>query len=272
MIRFEHWLEPVSFYLGLGLLLYSFKSIHCSPANPQWRSGIGDGCRHHAPGSILTLALLIFFLKNWRDSRSTFKIGAAQLRYVTEIAPKSPFLCANRSSIRNSCRVGPKAIQYTVNTARVKATMTMTKTGTTVQLATHCFSRALHFARLFWRSCYRQSYDVSRWIWILSARMCFSKSIKIWAFWKDICILFLCFCPLFSNNCTSLSLLDSLIYIMMLKTRWLLFFLSVNLKFSLIVHASNSSFYNFRWKRGWIWPCFDTTPLAFLCKSMLFFC
>ena len=121
------------------------------------------------------------------------------------MAPKSPFSCVNRSSIRNSCRVGPKAIQYTVNTARVKATMTMTKTGTTVQLATHCFSRALHFARLFWRSCYRQSYDVSRWIWILSARMCFSKSIKIWAFWKDICILFLCFCPLFSNNHTPLS-------------------------------------------------------------------
>ena len=103
-----------------------------------------------------------------------------------------------------------------------------------MQLATHCFSCAFYFARLFWRSFYRQSYDVSRSFWILSARVCFSKSIKIWAFWKDICILFLCFCPLFSNNCTPLSLLDSLIYIIMLKTRWSLFFLSVNLKFSLI--------------------------------------
>ena len=63
MIRVKHCIEPVSFYLGLGLLLYSFKSNHCSPANPQWRSGIGDGCRHHAPGSILTLTLTIFSLK-----------------------------------------------------------------------------------------------------------------------------------------------------------------------------------------------------------------
>ena len=35
----------VSFYsgLGLGLLLYSFTSNQRSPANPQWRSGVGDG-------------------------------------------------------------------------------------------------------------------------------------------------------------------------------------------------------------------------------------
>ena len=147
MIRVEHWLEPVSFYLGLGLLLHSFKSIHCSPANPQWRSGIGDGCRHHSPGSIRTLALLIFFLKNWRDLRSTFKIGTSQLRYVTEIAPKSPFFCLNRSSVRNSCRVGPKAIQYCVNTARVKATMTLTKTqGAKKIIFTACHSGKLKLA------------------------------------------------------------------------------------------------------------------------------
>ena len=29
-------------------------------------------------------------------------------------------------------------------------------------------------------------------------------------------------------------------------------------------HASNSSFYNFRWQVDLV---FDTTPLAFLCKS-----
>ena len=147
MIRVEHWLEPVSFYLGLGLLLHSFKSIHRSPANPQWRSGIGDGCRHDAPGSILTLALLIFFLKNWRGLSSTFKIGAAQLLSVTEIAPKSPFLCVNRSSIRSSCRVGPKGIQYCVNTARVKATMTLTKTqGAKKIIFTACLSGKLKLA------------------------------------------------------------------------------------------------------------------------------
>ena len=40
VIRVKHWLQTVSFYLGLGLLLYSFKSNQCSPANAQWRNGI----------------------------------------------------------------------------------------------------------------------------------------------------------------------------------------------------------------------------------------
>ena len=44
----------------------------------------------------------------------TFVIGAT-LRSVTEIAPKSPFQCVNRSSIRYDCRAGVKAFRYTVN-------------------------------------------------------------------------------------------------------------------------------------------------------------
>ena len=43
------------------------------------------------------------------------EIGAAQLRSVTEIEPKSPFLCVNRSSIRYGFRAGAKAIWYCVN-------------------------------------------------------------------------------------------------------------------------------------------------------------
>ena len=46
---------------------------------------------------------------------STLEIGSAQLRFVTEIAPKSPFLCVNRSAIRYGLRAGAKAIQYGVN-------------------------------------------------------------------------------------------------------------------------------------------------------------
>ena len=38
--------------------------------------------------------------------RSTFKIGDAQLRSVTEIAPKSLFLCLNWRSIWNGFRAG----------------------------------------------------------------------------------------------------------------------------------------------------------------------
>ena len=39
------------------------------------------------------------------------EIGAAQLRPVTEIAPKSPFLCVNRSPIQYGFPAGAKAIQ-----------------------------------------------------------------------------------------------------------------------------------------------------------------
>ena len=46
---------------------------------------------------------------------STLEIGAAQLRSVTEIAPKSLLLCVNRSSIRYDFRAGAKAVQYDVN-------------------------------------------------------------------------------------------------------------------------------------------------------------
>ena len=33
--------------------------------------------------------------------------------------------------------------------------------------------------------------------------------------------------------------------------------------------CKNSPFYSCRWKRGWSWPCFDTTLPALLCKSCL---
>ena len=49
---------------------------------------------------------------------STLEIGAAQLRFVAEIAPKSPLLNVNRSpSVRYDFRAGAKAVQYSVNVA-----------------------------------------------------------------------------------------------------------------------------------------------------------
>ena len=43
---------------------------------------------------------------------STLEIGAAQLRSVTEIAPKSPFLCVNRSpSVPYGFSAGAKALR-----------------------------------------------------------------------------------------------------------------------------------------------------------------
>ena len=46
---------------------------------------------------------------------STLEIGVAQPRSVTEIAPKSRFLCLNRSPIQYDFRAGAKDIQYSVN-------------------------------------------------------------------------------------------------------------------------------------------------------------
>ena len=46
--------------------------------------------------------------------RSTLEILAAQLRSVTEIAPKSPFLCVNRGPLRYCFCAGAKAIWYFV--------------------------------------------------------------------------------------------------------------------------------------------------------------
>ena len=69
------------------------------------------------------LLLIIYFRMSQNlvsaMSRSTFEIGAAQLRSVTEIAPKSPFLCVNRSLNRYDFRGGAKTIRHNVNIALV---------------------------------------------------------------------------------------------------------------------------------------------------------
>ena len=36
---------------------------------------------------------------------------------------------------------------------------------------------------------------------------------------------------------------------------------------STLATLANSPLYSYKWKRGWSWPCFDTTLLALLCKS-----
>ena len=50
--------------------------------------------------------------------RSVFEIGAAQLRSVTEITPKSPFLCMERSPTRCCFHTGAKATCYSVTSWR----------------------------------------------------------------------------------------------------------------------------------------------------------
>ena len=43
VFKVGYYLGTASFYLGLGLLLYNFKSSLLSAANPSWRSGINGG-------------------------------------------------------------------------------------------------------------------------------------------------------------------------------------------------------------------------------------
>ena len=60
-------------------------------------------------------ALLLFlglYLKFSRWVPLTLEIGAAQLRHVTEIAPKSPFLRVARSNIQYGFRAGEKAVRF----------------------------------------------------------------------------------------------------------------------------------------------------------------
>ena len=59
---------------------------------------------------------------------SSLEIGAAQLRSVTEIAPKTPFLCVNRSPIWYGFRAGTKAIRYSVYLACVLSLYVSTAT------------------------------------------------------------------------------------------------------------------------------------------------
>ena len=67
------------------------------------------GCRHqHLSGSVWTLLSDSDYL-HFRDRRD-----AASLRY--KIAPKSPFLCVNRSAIQYGFRAGTKALQNSINT------------------------------------------------------------------------------------------------------------------------------------------------------------
>ena len=73
LFRVKHCLEKVSFYLGLGLLLYNFKSNQLSPPNPQWRSGIGDGLLSPPSGIQYLHTLFCFFSSLKVEEAYTFK-------------------------------------------------------------------------------------------------------------------------------------------------------------------------------------------------------
>ena len=79
----------VSFYLGLGLLLYSFKSNQLSPPNPPWRSGIGDGLLSPPSGIQYLHTLFCFFSSLKVEETYTFKnISWAEISRDLEISSK----------------------------------------------------------------------------------------------------------------------------------------------------------------------------------------
>ena len=57
-------------------------------------------------------------------------MGAAQILSVTEIAPKSRFLCVNRSPIRYGFRAGAEANQHSVTLALVYFVLLLLVKGT----------------------------------------------------------------------------------------------------------------------------------------------
>ena len=61
--------------------------------------------------------MLLTWVKTLYKRRSTFAIGPVQLRSVTEIALKSPFLCMKRSQYPVWFSASAKVIRYSVNIA-----------------------------------------------------------------------------------------------------------------------------------------------------------
>ena len=49
----------------------------------------------------------------------SLELGTAQLRPVTEISPKSPFLCVNRRPIRYGFHAGAKAIWHIISSSHI---------------------------------------------------------------------------------------------------------------------------------------------------------
>ena len=99
------------------------------------------------PSSLLPPLLLIFFSCGpkagsdageewpWQKPISTnFKIGALQLRSVTEIVPKWSFLCLSRSPIWYGFRVCSRVIRYCVKIALAFITKSLTFTKRAVHV------------------------------------------------------------------------------------------------------------------------------------------
>ena len=76
----------------------------------------------HENGDFGAISVTERYVTLWR---STFEIGAAQLRSVTDFPPQQPLLCVKRSRILYDSRGGAKAIRYHVNIAEVSKTTTL---------------------------------------------------------------------------------------------------------------------------------------------------
>ena len=90
--------------------IFTFVSVDSSLRSYLYTSGTVHTCSHCTDQSETT---------NLSDKwRSFFEIGATQFRSVTEITPKSPFLCMERSPTRCCFHTGAKATCYSVTSWR----------------------------------------------------------------------------------------------------------------------------------------------------------
>ena len=101
--------KAIRFSMNYGAELKQVVHTHWTSCRSGWPSGFGE--LNPSPRSYHSLPL-----RSERCQHSTFEFGAAQLRFVTELAPKSPFLCVNKIPIWYDFRASANLdIRYSVS-------------------------------------------------------------------------------------------------------------------------------------------------------------
>ena len=115
--------KAIRFSMNYGTELKQVVHTHWTSCRSGWLRGFGE--LNSSPRSWTSTSFSVdssprsyhlLPLRSERCQHSTFEFGAAQLRFVTELAPKSPFLCVKRIPIWSDFRAGANFdIRYSVS-------------------------------------------------------------------------------------------------------------------------------------------------------------
>ena len=114
--------KAIRFSMNYGTELKQVVHTHWPSCRSGWPRGFGDlnswtSTSFSVDSSPRSYHLLP--LRSERCQHSAFEFGAAQLRFVTELAPESPFLCVNKIPIWYDFRAGANLdIRYSVSIAQ----------------------------------------------------------------------------------------------------------------------------------------------------------